>query len=149
MAITGIAFLTDMNSGELKGIVVSETAMRGEVNRYNEGGRMPKYKVDLAKGNNRTLRIFVEDENLDAYNVTGCVLVLTARKTKTASAVIIKSTAVAAQGAIGAANKGECFFYMLPADTATLSGQYLFEIKLTTQEAKVYTVLTGVLNLLG
>ena len=142
---------SQLHPGELTGIWVPETQMCGTVNRYvsTSGGKnVPHYKVDLYINNDRTLRVFIKDEDLNIVDLTGCTLVLTARKEAGDAPVFTKSTAVAAEGAIGAADEGECFFYIIPADTASLEGQYIFDIALTTAASKTYTVLEGILNLL-
>lgn len=140
-----------LHPGKLTGILVLETQMFGTVNYYcstSGGMNVPHYKIDLYIDNNRQLRIFIKDEDLNIIDLTGTTLVLTVRKNTGDAATFTKSTAVAAEGAIGAADEGECFFYILPADTASLEGQYIFDVELTTTSGKQYTVLEGILNLL-
>ena len=137
-----------LHPGELTGIYVPETKMCGTVNWYgsSSGGKtVPYSKVDLYINNNRTLRIFIKDEDLNIVDLTGTTLVLTVRKD---TPTFTKSTSVVGEGAIGAADEGECLFYILPADTASLGGQYIFDVALTTVNGKTYTVLEGILNLL-
>jgi len=140
-----------LHPGELLGIVVPESRMTGTVNYFQStsgGMNVPHYRVDLYINNNRTLRVFIKDEDLNIVDLTGATLVLTVRKESGGAAVFTKSTAVAGEGQIGAADEGECFFYILPADTASLDGQYIFDVALTTAASKTYTVLEGILNLL-
>jgi len=140
-----------LRPGELTGIAVPETQMCGTVNYFHstEGGKnVPHFRVDLYIGNDRTLRVYIKDEDLNVVDLTGTTLVLTVRKEAGGAVIFTKSTAVAAEGAIGAADEGECFFYILPADTASLEDQYIFDVALTTVAVKTYTVLEGILNLL-
>lgn len=140
-----------LHPGELTGIAVPETQMCGAVNYFysvSGGMNVPHYTVDLYISNNRTLRVYIKDQDLNVVNLTGATLLLTVRKDVGGTVIFTKSTAVPAEGAIGAADEGECFFYILPADTATLDGQYIFDVKLTTSAGKAYTTLEGILNLL-
>jgi hypothetical protein len=151
MGVEVIYDASHLHPGELTGILVSETQLCGTVNYYQStagGKNVPHYKVDLYINNNRTLRVFIKDEDLNIIDLTGTTLVLTVRKNTGDAATFTKSTAVAGEGAIGAADEGECFFYILPADTASLEGQYILDVALTTVASKTYTVLEGILNLL-
>jgi hypothetical protein len=151
MGVQVIYDTSSLHPGELTGIAVPETQMCGTVNYYHStlgGKNVPHYRVDLYINNNRTLRVFVKDQDLNIVNLTGATLLLTVRKEAGGTTTFTKSTAIPAQGAIGAADEGECFFYILPADTAALDGQYIFDVKLTTPTGKAYTVLEGILNLL-
>lgn len=142
---------SQLHPGELTGIWVPETQMCGTVNYFvsTSGGKnVPHYKVDLYINNDRTLRVFIKDEDLNIVDLTGTTLVLSVRKNEGDTPVFTKSTANASEGAIGAADEGECFFYIVPSDTASLEGQYIFDVSLTTTATKVYTVLEGILNLL-
>lgn len=142
---------SQLHPGELTGIYVPETQMCGTVNYFvsTSGGKnVPHYKIDLYINNDRTLRVFIKDEDLNIVDLSGCTLVLTARKNAGDTATFTKSTANASEGAIGAADEGECFFYIVPADTSSLEGQYIFDVALTTASNKTYTVLEGILNLL-
>jgi hypothetical protein len=147
-----VTYDTDqLHPGEMLGIVTPESEMIGTVNyfRSTSGGiTVPHYRVDLYVGNNRTIRVFVKDDDLNIVNLTGATLVLTVRKETGGVVSFTKSTAVPGEGAIGSADEGECLFYILPADTASLEGQYIFDVSLTTAASSTYTVLEGILNLL-
>ena len=109
---------------------------------------MPFETIELYAGNNRTLRVYVKDDNLDVINVTGATGVLTVKKTKDSSAEFTKSTAIPAQGQIRSPDQGEMLFYIVPADTANLDvRQYVFDVKVTLSTGKAYTVLEGIINL--
>lgn len=140
-----------LHPGELTGVLVAETEMCGTVNFYSAGRKtVPYYKMDIYANNNRTIRLFVKDDDLNVIDLTAATAVLTVKRTKDATAVTFsKTTATPAQGAIGAADEGEAFFYILPADTASLTiGQYVFDVKVTLSSGKKYTVVEGLINLL-
>lgn len=111
---------------------------------------MPYYGIEMYADNDRTFRVYVKDGNLDIIGLTGATAVLTIKKTKaSATATITKSTANPAEGMIGAADEGEIFFYILPADTASIElRQYVFDVTVTLSSGKSYTVLEGTINLL-
>ena len=135
---------------DLMGMLVVENKMCGMVNNYPVGRKAVQYEsIDLYANNNRTLRVYVKTPDLNIVNLTGAVGVFTVRTEKgVATAVITKHTNVPAEGQIGAADEGEMFFYLVPADTTTLAiRQYVFDIKVTLSSGKVYTVLEGVINL--
>ncbi len=136
---------------DLTGILVSETQLQGVVNNYPVRRRAVPYEaIDLYADNDRTFRVFIKTPDLNVVDLTGATGVLTVKETKdSASPSIQKSTANPSEGAIGAANKGEMFFYIVPADTASLTiRQYVYDIEVTLSDGKKYTTATGVLNLL-
>jgi hypothetical protein len=142
---------SQLHPGELTGIRIAETQLCGTVNWYasTTGGKnVPRYKIDLYINNDRTLRVFIKDEDLNIIDLTGTTLVMSVRKNEGDTPIFTKSTAVSAEGAIGSADEGECFFYILPSDTALLEGKYVFDVTLTTVDSKTYTVLEGILNLM-
>jgi len=105
--------------------------------------------MDLYQNNNRRLRVYVRDGSLNIVNLTDAVCVFTVKDHKGGSVIIQKSTAVPAEGMIGSADQGECFFFILPADTATLDDcQYVYDVRVTLVDGNTYTVVEGVLNLL-
>ena len=141
---------SQLKPGEITGYLIFETQMCGTINYYSAGrNSVPTYKVDLYAGNDRTLRVYVKDDDLNVIDLTGATAVLTCKKTKSATATIFtKSTAVAGEGQIGAADEGEIFFFLLPADTALLEDQYVYDVKVTLSNGKAYTVVEGIFNIL-
>ena len=139
-----------LHPGELTGILVSETQMLGLINdRLLGRNGVPYEKIEIYADNNRTLRVYVKDENLNVINLTGATAVLTVKETKDGSTVFTKSTAISSEGQIGAADEGEIFFYIVPLDTASLEiRQYVFDVEVTLSSGKKYTVLEGLLDLL-
>lgn len=135
---------------DLVGILTAETKLCGKINNCPLGREaVPYYSIDLYANNNRRLRVYIRDGDLNIIDLTGATCVFTAKLTKSGSAVIQKSTAVAGEGAIGAADEGECFFYIEPSDTSSLDiTQYVYDIQVTLSSGSKYTVVEGVLNLL-
>jgi len=150
MPYEAIIDVSKLHPGEVTGILISETKMCGMVNYYTAGRRtVPHYKIDIYADNNRTIRIYVKDDDLNVVDLTGASAILTVKQTKDTAVLFTKSTAVPAEGAIGAADEGEIFFYLLPADTASLDiGQYVFDVKVTLSGGNEYTVVEGIFNLL-
>ena len=146
-------FLYDTSSlhpDDLTGILASETKMCGVVNNYPVGrAAVPFENIDLYAGSDRTFRVFVKTPDLNIVNLTGAQGVLTVKTDKTAVIPSIqKTTASGTQGQIGSAEQGEMFFYLIPADTSTLDiRQYAYDVRVTLQTGKTYTVLEGVMNL--
>jgi hypothetical protein len=147
-----VLYSTDsMPDADLVGILVAETKWVGRVNNLPLRRRAVPYEaLDIYKSSDRTIRMYVRDGDLNVINLTGATCVLTVKLLKSDSvATIQKSTANASEGLIGAADNGECFFYLVPADTSSLDiAQYVFDVRITLSSGKTYTVLEGVMNLL-
>lgn len=141
---------SQLHPGDLTGVLTSESRMCGIVNNYPIGRTaVPYEEIQMYANNDRALRVFVKTPPLDVVNLTGAVGVLTVKTDKDATAAVVtKSTAVAGQGMIGAADQGEMFFYLVPADTASLDiRQYVFDVMVTLSTGKKYTVLEGIIDL--
>jgi len=111
---------------------------------------MPYETFYMYSGDSRTMIVYVKDKDQNPIDLSGATAVLTWKTDKdAASATLTKTTAVAADGAIGAADLGEIYFYLLPDDTNTLTiRQYVWSVAVTLSNGKVYTVLDGVANVL-
>jgi len=137
---------------DLTGILVYEDVFNGVLDNFElPGGRTVPYEViDLVQGDNRTVKVYVKDRNMDIVNLAGATAWFAARMTADGSNVIQKSTANPSQGQIGAADEGEILFYIVPSDTNQLAiRQYLWYVNVMLQNGKSYTVVNGVLNLLS
>lgn len=136
---------------DLVGVVTAETQFCGVINNCPLRRReVPFYPLDLYQDNNRRLRVYIRDGDMNIVDLTGATCVFTVKLTKEdALPVIQKSTAVSGEGEIGSADQGECFFYIVPADTSGLDiAQYVFDVTVTLSDGNVYTSVEGVLNLL-
>ena len=141
---------SQLHPDDLTGILIFELQMCGIVNNYPVGRHaVPYQSIDLFANNDRTFRVFVKTPDLNIVNLTGAQGILTVKTDKCSPTVIFqKSTMVGTQGAIGSPDQGEMFFYIVPADTATLDiRQYVFDVRTTLSPGKSYTVLEGVINL--
>jgi len=134
---------------DLVGILTAETKLCGIINNCPLRRReMPFYPLDLYQNNNRRLRVFIRDGDLNIVNLTGATCVFTVKLTKGGAVVIQKSTAVSGEGMIGSADQGECFFYIIPSDTASIDiCQYVYDVRVTLADGNSYTTVEGVLNL--
>ncbi len=143
---------TQLHPGELTGILTAETELCGIVNDHPLRWRrykVPYEKIEIYADNDRTLRVFIKDGDLNIIDLTGATLVLTVKETKDGSVVFTKSTANPSEGQIGAADEGEAFFYIVPVDTVSLDiRQYVYDVKVTLSTSKEYTVLEGIIDLL-
>ena len=141
----------DMHPFDLNGVLVYENVYDGLVNNIpsNRVKKVPFENLFLTQSDDRTLRIYVKDPNSEVINLTGAVAVLSFRESSVSDDVSIQlSTAVAAEGVIGAADRGELFFFLVPDQTADLSlRQYVWDCRVTLESGKSYTVLTGVMDL--
>lgn len=142
---------SSLPSCDLVGILVAETQLCGIINNCPMRRRaVPFVPMDLYANNNRRLRVYIRDGDLNIVDLTGATCVFTVKLTKDdALPVIQKSTAVPAEGQIGSADQGECFFYVLPSDTSPLDiAQYVFDVSVTLADGNQYTTVEGVVNLL-
>jgi hypothetical protein len=136
---------------DLVGVLVAETELCGIINNCPLRRRaVPFYSMDLYADNNRRLRVFIKDQDLNSINLTGATCIFTVKLKKSdALPVIQKSTAVPAEGQIGSPDQGECFFYIVPADTSSLDiAQYKYDVSVILADGNQYTTVEGVLNLL-
>ena len=149
MSIEVLYSLEDLPPCDLVGILISESVLNGIVNnRPLRRKPMPFYPLELYANNNRRLRVFTRDGDLNIINLTGATCVFTVKDTKSGPIIIQKSTAVPAEGTIGSPDEGECFFYILPTDTVSLQiTQYVYDIRVTLASGSTYTTVEGVLNL--
>jgi hypothetical protein len=136
---------------DLVGIVTAETVFCGVINNCPLRRRaVPFYPMDLYADNNRRLRVYIRDGDLNIVDLTGATCIFTVKMTKNdTSPTIQKSTAVSGEGQIGSPDQGECFFYILPSDTDSLAiAQYVFDVTVILADGNEYTSVEGVLNLL-
>lgn len=136
---------------DLLGILTKETKICGIIN--NCPGRrepVPFTTIDLFADNDRQLRLLVRNGNLQIIDLTGATAVFTVKLRKSDTVPIFtKSTAIVGEGMIGAADEGEAFFFIEPSDTDSLDiCQYVWDVTVTLSDGKVYTVSSGLLNLL-
>ena len=142
---------SQLHPDDLNGILTSETQLCGLINNYPVGrSAVPFEPMDIYANNDSTLRVYVKTPDLNIVNLTGAQGLLTVKTDKDATAsVITKTTASGTQGDIGSPDQGEMFFYLVPADTASLSiRQYVYDVKVTLATGKKYTVIEGVINLI-
>lgn len=139
----------DRNAEELIGELQYKECFVGQTDSYPGRSRVLFQNLTLYAGDNKTYVVYVKDRDGNPVLVSGAVAVLTWRRAKGEALVFQKSTAVAGEGEIGAANKGEVFFYLVSADTSAIEKdrQYVWDIAVTLSSGKRYTVLEGVTTL--
>jgi len=135
---------------DLQGEVVIENKLTGITLSFPlEVKKLPYYSLSFFKNDDRSIRVMVKNSGLDIINLTGAVgefFWRTAQEDGTT--LFTKKTDVAAEGQIGAADEGEMFFFIKPADTASLDvRQYYFLTRVTLSNGKTYTVNHGVINM--
>lgn len=117
------------------------------IDREMEKSAMKNRFLSLVAGDNKQYVCYVKDRKLNPINITDAVCTLKIWQNTEQPPVIEKHTNVSSEGVIGAANKGEFYFYLLPSDTESLpEQQYPFEITVDLS-GKHFTVSTGVLDL--
>jgi len=117
------------------------------IDREQEKSAMKNRFLSLVIGDNKQYVCYVKDRNLNPIDITGAICILKVWQDIEDSPVIEKSTNVPGEGTIGAANKGEFYFYLIPTDTSLLPAQqYVFEISIDI-ESRHYTVCKGTLEL--
>lgn len=131
------------------GLLVWKEEFTGYTDNYPRRTNMPYETFYMYAGDDRTMIVYVKDKDQNPIDLTDAVAVMTWKTSKdAAAATLTKTTATAAQGAIGAADNGEIYFYLIPDDTNSLTiRQYVWSVKVTLTNGKVYTVLDGVVNL--
>ena len=134
---------------ELVGELQYKECFNGQIDSYPGRARVLFQNLILYAGDDKTYVVYVKDRDLNPVSVAGAVAVLTWRKEKGSPIVLQKSTAIVGQGEIGAANKGEVFFYLVSTDTSSLETecQYLWDVQVTLASGKHYTVLEGITTL--
>lgn len=103
----------------------------------------------MFKGDDRTFRLTVKDQTCQIVDLTGSSLIFTVKAFATdPTPAIQKSSMVAGEIDIIDPVNGVAEINILPSDTANLeTGQYVFDIQLTTAASKIHTLLTGVLEI--
>jgi hypothetical protein len=135
---------------DLYGIRVYETKLCGIINNCPLRRKaVPFLHIDIFKDNDRQMRIYVRDPDLNVVDLTGATCILSVKETKSSTTYAFQlSTDVPAEGMIGAADEGEAFFFIVPATTADLSPcQYIYDVTVIAADGKQYTVVEGYLNL--
>ena len=135
---------------DLYGIVEFETKLCGIINNCPQRRKpVPFIIMDLFSDNNRQLRFFARDASLNVVDLTGATCILTVKESKSSTTPVIqKSTAVPGEGMIGAADEGEAFFFIVPADTVSLAHcQYVYDVTVILADGNIYTTVEGYLNL--
>jgi hypothetical protein len=137
--------IDNLHPNDLMGILEFETQWCGIVNNSSlRRPTVPFEPLDLYAGSDRTLRVYIKTPELNVVDLTGATGIMTVKTGKGESvSVLVK------EGILGATDEGEIFFYLVPADTASLAiRQYVYSISITLSSGKIYTVMEGVINLL-
>ena len=117
------------------------------IDRTREKTNMEFRSFALYAGNDKTYEVYVKDRALNPINLQGSTCVLTMKREKEdVTPVVQKSTVDPTQAQLGNVHNGQVWFYILPADTVSLEPrQYPFDIRVTVQNGKTYTVAEGVI----
>ncbi len=141
--------MTKMHPYNLMGMLIKKTLLCGIINNYPiRRLAVPFESIDMYLNNNREIRVYIKDPELNIVNVSGATGIFTLKQTKDKPVIFSKSTAISGQGTIGSPDQGELIFYIKPEDTIDLdSRQYVFDVRLILGSGDTYTVLEGVINL--
>ena len=139
-----------LDADELYGEIVIENMFVGIANTYPGRSKVPFEKIEIYSSNDRTIHIYVRDPSLDIIDLTGATAVFTVKQTREGPILLQKSTADPNEGLVGAADQGEVYFYITDTDTVNMEiRQYVYDVRVTLSNGKAYTVLVGVLDLIG
>lgn len=117
------------------------------IDREQEKSAMKNRFLTLSLGDSKQYVCYVKDRNLNPINISNAVCYLKVWEDTTQAPIITKATNVSGEGLIGAADKGEFYFYLVPADTENLSAQqYPYEISVDIN-GNHYTVSQGIINM--
>jgi hypothetical protein len=136
-----------LSNNDILGILTEETKLYGNTSTEDV---MNYSNIDIYANNDRRLRVVIRTPELQIVNLQNATGVLTVKVTKKdTSFVFQKNTSNPEEGMIGAADEGECFFFIKDIDTKNIkTGQYIYDIRVTLADGKSYTVVDGVMNLL-
>ncbi len=107
-------------------------------------------QVYMYKGDDKTLRVTVADQDSIAIDLLDCSLRFSLKALATDETPLIEKTTVdsAEIAIIPPTSQGIAEVYLIPADTVDLApGTYAFDVELTTKLLKIYTLLVGTLTL--
>lgn len=110
---------------------------------------MKANSVELFKGDNRMLRVFVKDENLDIIDLNGAeARFFLAESSQSGEYIFKKTTLNYQEGVIRTPELGEVVFFINTDDTKELDPtQYYYQIIIILKNGQRYTVANGVFNL--
>ena len=137
---------TERKPQELTGKLIFIVKYTGFINNVPPEVRtMNKQNMSMYNGEDKTITVYIRDSDLNPINMTGSTSILYVKDSVTSTPILIqKSTDVPSEGAIGAADEGEIFFFLVPADTVSLaSTQLTWGVDVTVANGKKYTVLDG------
>ncbi len=101
--------------------------------------------VDMIRNDNRTFTLTFTDENGAAIDITGFTCFFTVKENMSDSDddAKIKQT----WSSHSDPTNGESQFSLIPADTASLSGMYYFDVQIKDLSSKIYTTMIGYFNI--
>jgi len=110
---------------------------------------MPNNNFEMSKGDDRMIRVFMKDENLDIIDLNGAeARFYVSESSKSSTYIIRKSTSVYSEGVVRTPERGEVIFFLTAADTKDLEPtQYYFQTVLILSNGKRYTACSGYFNL--
>jgi len=114
--------------------------------------RLPKMQsnsIEIYKGDNRMIRVYVKDENLDIIDLNGAeARLLIAEGTQSSSYLIRKTTENYEDGVIKTPELGEIIFFINTDDTKDLDpSQYYYQIIVVLKNGQRYTVCSDMFDL--
>jgi hypothetical protein len=152
MSIEVLYELKNLTPFDLIGELVRETQLTGVTLNSPVGGKqVPYVPFEMFQANDRLIRVFVRDQNLDIVDVTGANGLFTVKETKSGPVVFQKETDNPNEGLLGATDEGEMFFIIKPEDTESLdidiSDQYVYDVLVSLANGTKYTILEGTITI--
>lgn len=105
--------------------------------------------IEFYKGDDKMIRVFVKDENMDIINLNGAeARFYLSYNSKSETYIFRKTTADYTQGIIRTPEKGEIVFFINSIDTVNLpTDQYFYQVIVTLSNGNRYTVVSANMNL--
>ena len=110
---------------------------------------MKQNSIELFQGDNRMIRVYVKDENLDIINLNGAeARFIVAENSFSTSFLLRKTTLNFQEGVVRTPELGEVVFFINTDDTKNWEpSQYFYQVVVYLKNGMRYTVADGVLNL--
>lgn len=135
----------------INGLIERTVTLSGYTDLHSPGiHNMPSNNaIELYKGDNKMIRVFVKDENMNIINLNGAeARFYLAYNSKSTTYLFRKTTADYTQGIVRTPEKGEIVFFINSEDTSNLTpDQYFYQVIVTLSNGNRYTVTTANLNL--
>lgn len=156
LAVISNGLNTDCQPGSIQYIPVIVESLTGEITIISNligsiEGLMANQNIELYRGDSRTFKVTVKDENGNAVDITGASIKFSVKeRIGDASYVFQKTSAQSSEITITDAANGEYEVYIVPANTQNLDiVSYQYDSELIVATGEVYTIVRGEFTVLA